>query len=85
MVRTVLVVDDHAGFRDLARTLLEEGGSSVVGEAADGLTALAACRRLRPDAVLLGVHLPNMDGVAVAEALGLERPAQIGALWERSR
>ena len=75
MVRTVLVVDDHAGFRELARTLLEEGGYSVVGEATDGVTALAACRRLRPDAVLLDVHLPDMDGFAVAAALGLERPA----------
>ena len=74
MVRTVLVVDDHAGFRELARTLLEEGGYSVVGEACDGVTALAACRRLRPDAVLLDVHLPDMDGFAVAAALGLERP-----------
>ena len=74
MVRTVLLVDDHAGFRELARTLLEEGGYSVVGEAADGVTALAACRRLRPDAVLLDVHLPDMDGFAVAAALGLERP-----------
>ena len=74
MVRTVLVVDDHAGFRELARTVLEEGGYSVVGEACDGVTALAANRRLRPDAVLLDVHLPDMDGFAVAAALGLERP-----------
>jgi CheY-like chemotaxis protein len=37
MVRTVLVVDDHAGSRELARTLLEEGGYSVVGEASDAL------------------------------------------------
>ena len=75
MVKTVLVVDDHAGFRELARELLEEGGYSVVGEAADGVSALAACRTLRPDAVLLDVHLPDMDGFAVAAALGLERPA----------
>jgi DNA-binding NarL/FixJ family response regulator len=58
----------------LARTVLEEGGYSVVGEACDGVTALAACRRLRPDAVLLDVHLPDMDGFAVAAALGLEQP-----------
>jgi len=74
MVRTVLVVDDHAGFRELARTLLEEVGYHVIGEATDGVTALSACRRLRPDAVLLDVHLPDMDGFAVAAALGLERP-----------
>ncbi|MEO8687131.1 MAG: response regulator [Solirubrobacteraceae bacterium] len=61
MVRTVPVVDDHAGFRELARALLEEGGDSVVGEATAGVTALAACRRLRPDAVLLDVHLPDIS------------------------
>ena len=75
MVKTVLLVDDHARFRELARTLLEEGGYLVIGEATDGLTALSAVRRLRPDAVLLDVHLPDMDGFAVAAALGLERPA----------
>jgi len=75
MVRTVLVVDDHPGFRELARTLLEEGGYRVVGEAGDGVSALAAVRSLHPDAVLLDVHLPDTDGFALAAALGLERPA----------
>ena len=75
MVKTVLVVDDHAAFRELARALLEEDGYAVIGEASDGETALAACRRLHPDAVLLDVHLPDMDGFAVAAALGLEHPA----------
>ena len=75
MVRTVLVVDDHAGFRELARTLLEDGGYAVVGEAGDGATALRAARALHPDAVLLDVHLPDMDGFAVAAALAREEPA----------
>jgi two-component system nitrate/nitrite response regulator NarL len=70
MVRTVLVVDDHAGFRELARALLEDGGYAVVGEACDGVSALAAARRLQPDA-----DLPDMDGFAVAAALGREQPA----------
>ena len=75
MVRTVLVVDDHAGFRELARTLLEDGGYAVVGEAGDGASALRAARALHPDAVLLDVHLPDMDGFAVAAALAREEPA----------
>jgi len=75
MVRTVLVVDDHAGFRELARTLLEDGGYAVVGEAGDGATALRAVKTLHPDAVLLDVHLPDMDGFAVAAALAREEPA----------
>ena len=75
MVRTVLVVDDHAGFRELARALLEDGGYAVVAEAPDGASALRAARRLRPDAVLLDVHLPDMDGFAVAAVLSREQPA----------
>ena len=85
MVRTVLVVDDHAGFRELARALLEEGGYSVVGEAGDGVAALARVPPLHPDAVLLDVHLPDMDGFAVAAALGLEQPAPRVVLTSATR
>ena len=63
---TVLVVDDHAGFRSRATMLLESEGYEVVGEAADGETALAEAGRLRPDVVLLDVQLPDVDGFEVA-------------------
>jgi DNA-binding NarL/FixJ family response regulator len=66
---TVLIVDDHAGFRSFARALLESEGFDVVGEAADGVSALALARRLAPELVLLDVALPDMDGFAVCEAL----------------
>ena len=66
---TILVVDDHGGFRATARRLLERDGWSVIGEAADGLTGLAAAASLAPDVVLLDVGLPDVDGFAVAERL----------------
>ena len=69
MARTVLIVDDHAGFRRLARRMLEADGYDVVGEAADGAAALAAARALRPDLVLLDVQLPDVDGFRVADEL----------------
>ncbi len=47
-VRTVLIVDDHAGFRGFARRLLEAGGFTVVGEASDGASALAASKSCAP-------------------------------------
>src|SRR5215470_14748052 len=69
MAWTVLIVDDHAGFRGFARRLLEAGGFTVVGEAADGASALAAAEVLRPQVVLLDVLLPDTDGFAVADRL----------------
>jgi len=69
MPQTVLIVDDHAGFRGFARRLLEAGGFAVVGEAEDGASALAAVEALRPELVLLDVVLPDTDGFAVAERL----------------
>jgi DNA-binding NarL/FixJ family response regulator len=73
--RTVLIVDDHAGFRSAARALLEANGFDVVGEAADGAAAIAAVGRLRPDVVLLDVQLPDIDGFLVAERIGHHGPA----------
>jgi len=69
MGRTVLIVDDHAGFRTAARALLEAGGFDVVGEAGDGAAALAAVAELQPEIVLLDIQLPDIDGFAVAERL----------------
>ena len=69
MPTTVVIVDDHDGFRASARALLEQEGFDVVGEAADGVTALAAVDRLRPDVVLLDIQLPDLDGFVVAERL----------------
>jgi DNA-binding NarL/FixJ family response regulator len=66
---TVLVVDDHAGFRASARALLEAEGFTVVGEASDGLGAIAEVRRLGPDVVLLDIQLPDLDGIEVASRL----------------
>jgi DNA-binding NarL/FixJ family response regulator len=69
MRRRVLIVDDHPSFRRFAARLLEAGGFEVVGEAEDGASALAAARRLQPELVLLDVLLPDLGGLAVAEAL----------------
>ena len=75
---TVLVVDDHPGFRSRARLLLEADGYEVVGEAADGEAAVAEARRLEPDLVLLDVQLPDLDGFEVAARLtGAEAPPAV--------
>jgi CheY-like chemotaxis protein len=69
MVKRVLIVDDHGPFRAVARQLLEAAGYVVTGEAADGAEALAAVAAEAPDAVLLDVQLPDLDGFSVATAL----------------
>jgi DNA-binding NarL/FixJ family response regulator len=69
---SLLIVDDHADFRAGARALLQVDGFEVLGEAADGESALEAARRLRPQVVLLDVQLPGMDGFAVADRLAAE-------------
>jgi DNA-binding NarL/FixJ family response regulator len=69
MSPSVLIVDDHATFRAIARVVLADGGFAVVGEAADAESALSAARELRPDCVLLDVQLGDADGFAVADAL----------------
>jgi DNA-binding NarL/FixJ family response regulator len=70
--RTVLIVDDHADFRAVARALLERAGLAVVGEAATGSEAIAAAGRLEPEIVLLDIQLPDQDGFAVAERLAAQ-------------
>jgi DNA-binding NarL/FixJ family response regulator len=72
MGRRVLIVDDHPSFRRFARKLLQAGGFDVVGEAADGSSAVEAAHRLRPELVLLDVLLPDMSGFSVAEALAAD-------------
>lgn len=72
MPERVLIVDDHVGFRRLARLLVEEMGHVVVGEAGTGAEALSEARRLKPDLVLLDVQLPDIDGLVVAKSLNSE-------------
>jgi DNA-binding NarL/FixJ family response regulator len=60
----VLIVDDQGTFRRAARSVVEvTTGFEVVGEAVTGEASLDAARALRPDLVLMDVHLPGIDGL----------------------
>jgi len=64
----ILVVDDEELARGrLVRMLAAIPDMKVVGEAGDGVSALAQIEALRPDLVLLDVEMPGLDGLAVAE------------------
>jgi two-component system nitrate/nitrite response regulator NarL len=69
MGRNVLVVDDDAAFRSLARRLLITFGFALAGEADSVSAALAVVGSLRPDAVLVDVGLPDGDGITLAGRL----------------
>lgn len=66
---TVLIVDDDLKFGSSAAGLLEDRGYLVVGQATTGEQAVAECERLKPDAVLLDVRLPDCNGVTLAASL----------------
>jgi DNA-binding NarL/FixJ family response regulator len=69
MKGSVLVVDDDPAFRRLAQRILDAFGFAVVGEAGDAASARSAAGALRPDAMLVDVGLPDVDGIALAREL----------------
>ena len=75
----MLIIDDEPLARQRLRALVEaEADLELVGECADGRTAVAAIRTHRPDLIFLDVCMPEVDGFGVLEALtGEERPAVV--------
>lgn len=71
----VVVVEDDDDVRSLMEVALRQAGFTVYG-AASGEAALIACRQHRPDAVLLDVGLPGMDGYAVETAIRADEALQ---------
>lgn len=72
---SVLIVDDHEGFREAARSMLDEEGFDVIEVVGDGRGAVVRAIALVPDVVLLDIQLPDIDGFAVARQLATAVPA----------
>ena len=73
----VLLVDDHAVVRNgIALQLLQQPDIEIVGEAADGATAVELVRTLRPDVVTMDVNIPGMNGIDAARAIHSECPGR---------
>ena len=74
-IRRIIIVDDHDAIRRGVRQLLEnEPYFEVVGEAADGRTALELAREVKPDIAILDYSIPEMNGLDLSHALKRELP-----------
>ena len=77
----VLAVDDHVPFLALLRDVIASTGHlEMVGEAQSGEDAVAAARKLRPDMVLMDVHMPGLGGLAAAERIKADSPSTLVVL-----
>lgn len=66
----IVIADDHPVFRNgLRQIIAAEAGLEIVGEAADGISALELLRELQPDIAVLDVEMPGKDGLEVARAI----------------
>lgn len=74
MATRIVIADDHAVLREGLRALLQGEGFEVVGQAESGEEAIAACRRLEPDIVLLDLSMPGLGGLEAAAAIRRELP-----------
>jgi two-component system, LytTR family, response regulator len=79
MTMRALIVDDEPLARAaLSRLLKRDGGITIIGECADGESAVKSIRQMRPDVVFLDVQMPEMDGFQVIESIGVDHmPATI--------
>jgi len=70
----LLIVDDHALFRDGIASLLRASGMQVAGQAHDGFEALEQARKLRPDIVLMDIKMPRCNGLEATRLIKAEMP-----------
>ena len=74
----LFITDDEPLARDRLRTICEDLGHVVIGEAGNGAQALQMCETLQPDVILLDIRMPGMDGIETARHLMvLENPPAV--------
>src|SRR3989304_4234271 len=81
----VMIADDESIIRLDLKKMLEEMGHNVIGEAADGATALDLARTLRPDVAILDIKMPVIDGLDAAKVIAEEKIAPVVLLTAYSQ
>src|SRR5262245_26178120 len=75
LIRVLIADDDGAYLRSLEELIGRQPELSVIGAATDGLEAIELAERLHPDAVVLDLHMPLLDGVSAAARLRRDHPS----------
>lgn len=71
----ILIADDNDLIRRCMASLIQEsGGIEIIGEASDGFDAVQLTRQLAPDAVIMDINMPRMDGLEASRVLHFEFP-----------
>ena len=81
----ILIVDDESLIRMDLRDILESEQHEVVGEASNGVEAITMCKELKPDAVLMDVKMPELDGIEAARQIGFNHLAPVVLLTSYSQ
>ena len=71
----VVIADDEVLIRMYIREILENNGYEVVGEAEDGLDAIAVCRQKKPDFVIMDINMPVMTGLEATKVINEDKLA----------
>ena len=74
MALRIVVIDDHQLIREGLKSLLETQGFQVVGEAEDGRNAVKLAKKLDPDAVIIDISMPGLNGIEATRQIHQEAP-----------
>ena len=75
----VVIADDEVLIRMYIREILENNGYEVVGEAEDGLDAIAVCRQKKPDFVIMDINMPVMTGLEATKVINEDKQHELAS------